>query len=1034
MRLPLEADKMSNPRKSGKTLGALWWFWGMAALGGIIPTGILVLNLVNAASEPATKSGGQTASLWWLLPASAGWAAAFVLALFAARFYPRRLREDATVFARVKAGEHSARFKPPHGPEGLVQFYSELNSMLDSLSERMAVYQNILGHCTRCAVVATDGNGAVIAWNKGAALLLGVPAKEMKNQQLWGHLEGGEDKWREITARCSKNGGAFFGVSVVKEKAAAAPVEMAIVRQGDGSGGVVRYIALLHDTACSSKREADLASYAEGLRAMVEDRSNELLKKNAELEQTNKNMLKFHEQLERRHEQLKAAHEFLDSILRTVSTGVMTVNKNGVITSFNKAAEQITGFNAAEVIGQKCAVLRGDPCLQKCCMFPEGLEEPMNGRKCTMATKQGRKVTILRNASYLRDSAGDIIGGVESFVDITHFEETERKLNEADERLQKILACAADVAIVTMDRDGVLTSFNEGAKRLSGWEPWEVTGKKAADIFTNPDEATARAAGVITTAKSEGRYEGYVNFLHKNGEHMRAYLTLMPLTNAGGEHYGYVGVSRAESAGKDYVSPIEKVSHEIVMTMPDPCLMLDDNGIVSCANDAAGQILHAETGKEWKPAFDGADEWWSGEVLRRMLGGGHPQPVAFEAMVGQRFYEITLTPVTDPNAVGALIVSGRDVTEAAVLRRQLVQQDKLVTVGMLTAGVAHEFNNLLGGMLGYASLAKNDPIYREKLVEVVENQGNRAVEMAQGLINYSRKDIKGSEFADVRKVIDEVLALVSRDMEKHSIKIVREYQNVPATRMNVGQIEQVLLNLFVNARQAMEQGGVLTVGTRRERDNVLVTVADTGCGIKDEDRHKIFQPFYTTKRAKDGKQEGTGLGLSVSYNIIKQHRGSIRVESEVGKGSAFTVALPLVEESQQKEMASERPEAVQVIRRARKARRIVVVDDEAILRSLYSEILTAAGHEVVCVDSGRKAVDLIETGSFDLLFLDITLGGEWDGAETFRQVKARNTGIKIILSTGSVEHSHVQPYIKQADAFIQKPFTMNDLLPLVESL
>jgi CheY-like chemotaxis protein len=112
----------------------------------------------------------------------------------------------------------------------------------------------------------------------------------------------------------------------------------------------------------------------------------------------------------------------------------------------------------------------------------------------------------------------------------------------------------------------------------------------------------------------------------------------------------------------------------------------------------------------------------------------------------------------------------------------------------------------------------------------------------------------------------------------------------------------------------------------------------------------------------------------------------------------------------------------------------MVVDDEAILRSLYSEILTAAGHEVVCVDSGRKAVELAGTGGFDLLFLDITLAGEWDGIEVFKRVRATNEAIKIILSTGSVEHAHIQPYIDQADAFLQKPFTMNDLLPLVDSL
>jgi len=994
------------------------------------------ISIVSALTLSSGRLPGGHAGVGhvaWLLGLSlAAWLAASMQGFWPFQPQGGQAREDAETIARIKAGDYSARFEAS-GSQELTNFYQELNSLLDSLTGAVQVHRNILSNCAGCAAVTVDADGTVLAWNKGTAVMLGLADEEIKGQSLWKFLEGGEGKWRKAVEWCATAGRGVFDARVLKKDAAAVQVEMALHAQRDPSGRITGYVALFSDTAPSSKKEADLAQYAEKLRSLVESRSDEVLKKNSELERTNLNMARLQDQMERQNEQLKVAHGFLDNILHTVPTGVMTVDTERVITSFNKAAEDITGFRAAEVIGQKCAVLRGDPCLKKCGLLSDESDGHLKGAKCAIQTRQGKSVKIIKNASHLKDSNGRIIGAVESFIDITQLDETERKYRETDARLQKILDCAVDVAIVTTDIEGIVTSFNQGAQRLSGWDASEAIGRKAREVLYMPAGEETERAHVIERARKEGRFEGYVNFRHKNGKMMRCFLSLMPLTDSDDKHYGYVAVSRAESAGKDFVSPVEKISHEIVMTMPEPCLMLDDNGVVSCANEAAARILRAETGKEWKPQFDAADEWWSGEALSRMLKGGEAQPAAFEAMVGHRSYEITLTPVTDPDAAGALIVTGRDVTESALMRRQLVQQDRMVTVGMLTAGVAHEFNNLLGGIIGYASIAKTDPAYREKLVEVVQTQGGKAVEMAQGLLNYSRKNMKGGEFADIRTVADEVLNLVARDMEKHGIQMERKYENVPKTRMNVGQMEQVLLNLIVNARQAMENGGTLTVAARRERDNLLIAVTDTGCGIKHEDRHKIFQPFYTTKRFRDGKQEGTGLGLSVASNIIKQHRGSIRVASELGKGSTFTVALPIIDENRAMEPLA-RADGGQAVTRAARPRRILVVDDEAILRSLYNEILAAAGHEVTCVDSGRKAAELVEAGEFEILFLDITLGGEWDGIETFKKIREKNNRIKVILSTGSVEHAHIQPYIDQADAFLQKPFTMNDLLPLVESL
>ncbi|RKY28763.1 MAG: hypothetical protein DRP79_02010, partial [Planctomycetota bacterium] len=856
-----------------------------------------------------------------------------------------------------------------------------------------------------------------------------------EGKPLWKYLEGGEEVWRRAAGYCREEGKHTALVSLVRKDAPPVAADMVVVPRHDGGGDTIGYVAVLNEVSGREQSGAGTDRYTERLRSLLQDRSGELILKNRELEQANRNMVRLHEKMEMQHARLKAAHDFLDNILNTIPTGVFTVDREGRITSFNRFAEQITGFGAAEVIGRKCAILRGGASTGACDLFDDGSDRQLTGKKCTILGKDGRPIDIIKNASTLRDESGNVVGGVESFVDITKLSEAEKKLREAEGHLQNVLSCAVDVAVFTTDCDGTLTFANEGVQRLFDQEPRELIGEKVQETLFQSDEGYSLWSEITGHALENGRFEGTVGFARKNARPLKTYLTLMPLTNIEGRHYGYVAVSRARTdAEEKYVSPVEKMTHEILTSMSEPSLMLTSEAVVCCANDSGRRLFGAKVGQEWQPEFDSAEKWWNGEVFESLLSGDNVNPVTFEAAVGHRSYEITLTPVTSKDIEGTLIVTGRDVTESAALRNQMVQQDRLATIGTLAAGVVHDLNNILGGILGYASLARKDGAYTKKLLDVLETQGARATEMLQGLLDFSRKPQRPVEFAELPRVADEVLALVKRDMEKHGIEIRRDYQSVPKTLLNVGQIQQVLLNLFINARQAMKDGGTLTVASRRERDNVVIRVSDTGCGIRPEDRARVFQPFYTTKSAgKDGRRDGVGLGLSVSYNIVKKHRGSIRIESEHGKGSTFIVALPVVGDSSGAAQSREH-ENQDLIWRTKNARKIMVVDDEAVLRSLYREILTAANHEVVCVEEGGKALELLAAEQFDLVFLDITLPGDMNGIETFENVRRIAPGVKVVLATGSLEHARIQPYIDRADAFLQKPFTMNDLLPLANEL
>jgi two-component system, NtrC family, sensor kinase len=227
---------------------------------------------------------------------------------------------------------------------------------------------------------------------------------------------------------------------------------------------------------------------------------------------------------------------------------------------------------------------------------------------------------------------------------------------------------------------------------------------------------------------------------------------------------------------------------------------------------------------------------------------------------------------------------------------ELIQSSKLAAVGTFAAGIAHEFNNLLGGMLGYSQLGRSvdDVEEKNRALDVVIQACLRGRSITRGLLTFARRQENRRELADVGEAVEETLTLVEIDIRKAQIAVIRQIEPVPPTVCDLGQIAQVVLNLVTNARDAMRpDGGTLTVSLRERRGAIELSVSDTGCGIPDSIRDRLFEPFVTTKGV-DGGQTGTGLGLSVSYGIIKDHGGEIVVDSAPGRGTTMTVRLPVV--------------------------------------------------------------------------------------------------------------------------------------------
>lgn len=231
------------------------------------------------------------------------------------------------------------------------------------------------------------------------------------------------------------------------------------------------------------------------------------------------------------------------------------------------------------------------------------------------------------------------------------------------------------------------------------------------------------------------------------------------------------------------------------------------------------------------------------------------------------------------------------------LNQQLLQAQKLSSVGAIASSITHEFNNILTTVINYAKmgLRRPDDETREKAFTKILAAGQRASKITTGMLSYARKGSDRYEPNDLRVLVQDVMVLVEKDLQKYRIGVdLNIEENVIAT-VNASQVQQILMNLIVNARQAMQEGGRLTMTVRRNGDEGWgeIQVRDTGCGIPQDKLPKIFDPFFTTKTADENGQGGTGIGLDMCRQIIEAHEGRIRVDSTVGKGTAFTLKLPL---------------------------------------------------------------------------------------------------------------------------------------------
>ena len=373
----------------------------------------------------------------------------------------------------------------------------------------------------------------------------------------------------------------------------------------------------------------------------------------------------------------------------------------------------------------------------------------------------------------------------------------------------------------------------------------------------------------------------------------------------------------------------------------------------------------------------------------------------------------------------------RDISERRQMQERLLQAEKLAALGELISGVAHELNNPLTAVMGYAQLLQAAPVDEQMRADLqcIYEQAERASRIVQNLLDFARKRPPERKLVDLNELLERTLALRSYELRVENIQVITELdETLPRTLADPHQMQQVFMNIIVNAEQAMSEAhgwGILTVRSRALKDRIRVEIADDGPGIPAEIMSRIFDPFFTTKG------QGTGLGLSICYGIVTGHGGQIWAESPNEKGGAtFVIELPLVKE--------EEPEAEKLASPlspvAAPPSRILVVDDEESVRALFRRLLRQEGHEVHLAASGVEALQALARASYDLIICDVKMPG-MDGKALYYRVMELYPELapRILFITGDVIATDTQQFLDETgNPYVSKPFEINQFLQVVQ--
>ncbi len=890
---------------------------------------------------------------------------------------------------------------------------TERKQQEEALQESEERFQAIINSAIE-AIVSSDGNGNLVFWSHGAEAMFGYTAEEILGKPSYLILEQSQRKRDKAGLQKIQSQGTSPAIGKISESfglrkdGSTFPSETSISSWETAKGTF--YSAIIRDVTGRKKIEAELAE---------------------------------------REEQIKAIFDSaIDAIFSTDDTGR--------IIAWNKGAEEMFGYTEKEIIDKPSSILVPEP------------QQTMDRRKMRKMKADGN----LSKGGRIVESKGRRKNGgifpIETSFNswktqkglyytaivrnVTERKRAEDALRESEERFRSVVQTAND-AIITVDSKGTIVSWNRGAEHIFGYNEEEALG--TSYLMLTPPEFLDRQKQSMRHILKHGLHsvqqqtrEGIC--IRKDGKRITVEFSFTAWEQNNKTYF--TNIVRDITEHKETATRLQEAFDyldNIFKTSPDMIIVTDGMGTITMSNAAVEKTLGYKPdeliGKHTSELVlsESAESIGSNRLMPQLYEKGYLKD--FETTWLRKDgtgcpveCNIILTFGPDGASTGGISVI-RDITDRKKIEQQLIQAAKLKSLGELTAGVAHDFNNVLAAILGRVQLLSRqitgqnisrnvDTLTRG--LEIIENAALDGAETVRRIQEFSRKreDDKNFVITDINQVLEDALAFTQarweNEAESKGIRIRIEQDTCPVHPVygSPSELREVFTNIITNAIDAMPEGGTLHVKTSAEGGQVVVAVSDTGRGVPAEIQDRIFDPFFTTK----GPQS-TGLGMSVSYGIISRHNGTIHIKSKEGTGTTFKVTLPPSKASETRKDEKSIPDTDEILR-------VLVIDDNASVRELLEDILTEIGHNVTSAASGAEGVAQFRQNRFDIVFTDLAMPGMtgWQVAEA---VKETSPQTPVILTTGwKVQIGRQKLQKSTIDRILSKPFKVDSILQAIHAV
>ncbi len=751
---------------------------------------------------------------------------------------------------------------------------------------------------------------------------------------------------------------------------------------------------------------------------------------------------------------LRVSEERYRSVVTAMAEGVVVQDANGAILACNPRAEQILGLTVAEMHGRTSVdplwrTIHADgspfPGEAHPAMVTLRTGEPQKDICRGVLKPDGTTTWIQINSQPIFHSGTQTADAVvTTFTDVTEKRRIEEAIRANEERFRVALQ-NSPIVVFNQNLDLRYTWINSP---VAAWAGKGWLGKTDAEIIENAEDAgrlTAIKRRILETSQRV-REEIPVRFQDRT---IYYDFTGEPLRDRAGN---VVGITCAvldvteRKQGEEQLRRASLYARSLIEASLDPLVTINRDGKITDVNQATERVTGVVRGRligsDFSDYFTEPDKAREGYRQVFAKESVHDYPLAIRHSSGHITHVLYNASLfrNEAGEVEGAFAAARDISERRILEEQLLQVQKLEAVGRLAGGVAHDFNNIMSIIIGYSELIQGklrpeDPI--RKHLENILKAADRAAALTRQLLAFSRKQVMDVRLLDLNERIIELSKMLPRLIGESIELVLNLATDLGQVKADPVQIEQVLMNLAVNARDAMPRGGRLTIASANaELDReysrlhpevvpghyVMMSVSDTGVGMNQETRAHIFEPFFTTK----GMGEGTGLGLSIIYGIVRQSQGHIWAYSEPGRGSTFKIFLPLASGTPEKAPPETRPVSVADF----PSRTILVVEDENALAEMTQAVLKDSGYTVLLAGSGEEAVKVARAhpGPIDLLLTDVILSAGLNGIELAAHLRVLRPEIKVVYMSGySDVLVNAGADVGSNAALIEKPFT-TDLL------